>query len=360
MKAPRQMRDILRTEQGVSESRAYARERVPIAIGIGLVFFFLYLVQAILLPFLFAAIVGFLAAPLLSRCARRTGLPRTLFASLLFVLILAAIAAAAFFVVPHVVEETARMAADAEPTLRSMARQLLGDHPVQLLGETLDPAAMSHAAVEALRGRLARAGTLAKLGEWGIAGIFGLFLSLVLLFYFLAGAPRIGRGLIWLIPPHHRASAMQVWTRLDPELRRYFIGVILVVIYATIAAYCGLGLILGIRHAVLLAIMTGLLEMIPVIGPISSAVIAGLVAVRYATGLGNIIAYAVYATILRLSIDELVGPVVLGRAAHVHPVLVIFCFLSGGVLFGIPGVIMAMPVALAIKHALAVLYDEQA
>jgi predicted PurR-regulated permease PerM len=104
--------------------------------------------------------------------------------------------------------------------------------------------------------------------------------------------------------------------------------------------------------------MTGLLEMIPVIGPVTSAVIAGLVAVRYATGIGNIIGYAVYATVLRLSIDELIGPVVLGRAAHVHPVMVIFCFLAGGVLFGIPGVIMAIPVALAAKHSLAVLYDE--
>ena len=52
------------------------------------------------------------------------------------------------------------------------------------------------------------------------------------------------------------------------------------------------------------------------------------------------------------------GPVVLGRAAHVHPVLVIFCFLAGGVLFGIAGVIMAMPVALVIKHILAELYNE--
>src|ERR1051325_8925783 len=74
-----------------------------------------------------------------------------------------------------------------------------------------------------------------------------------------------------------------------------------VVIYASIAAYCGLGLILGIRHAVLPAIMTGFLEMIPVIGPLTSAVVAGLVAVRYATGIGNLIGYAVYATVLRLS-----------------------------------------------------------
>jgi predicted PurR-regulated permease PerM len=52
------------------------------------------------------------------------------------------------------------------------------------------------------------------------------------------------------------------------------------------------------------------------------------------------------------------GPVVLGQAARLHPVVIIFCFLSGGLLFGIAGVIMAVPVALALKVSLATLYDE--
>ncbi|TMJ43739.1 MAG: AI-2E family transporter [Alphaproteobacteria bacterium] len=69
-------------------------------------------------------------------------------------------------------------------------------------------------------------------------------------------------------------------------------------------------------------------------------------------------AYAIYATALRLSIDQLLGPVVLGHAARLHPSVIIFCFLAGGLLFGIPGVIMAVPVALAIKVSLATIYDE--
>jgi predicted PurR-regulated permease PerM len=62
--------------------------------------------------------------------------------------------------------------------------------------------------------------------------------------------------------------------------------------------------------------------------------------------------------VLRLSIDQMVGPIVLGRAAHVHPVLIIFCFLAGGVLFGIPGLIIAVPVALLIRSTLATLYGD--
>jgi predicted PurR-regulated permease PerM len=71
-----------------------------------------------------------------------------------------------------------------------------------------------------------------------------------------------------------------------------------------------------------------------------------------------IIAYALYATALRISIDQLFGPLALGTAAQLHPVLVIFCFLSGALLFGIVGVIMAVPVALVVKTILALLYDE--
>jgi len=130
------------------------------------------------------------------------------------------------------------------------------------------------------------------------------------------------------------------------------------VLYAMAAAYLGLGLLLGIRHAVFLAVLTGLLEMIPVIGPASAAVLAGLVALRQADSVASIVAYAIYATALRLSIDQLLGPVVLGHAARLHPSVIIFCFLAGGLLFGIPGVIMAVPVALAIKVGLATIYDE--
>jgi predicted PurR-regulated permease PerM len=82
------------------------------------------------------------------------------------------------------------------------------------------------------------------------------------------------------------------------------------------------------------------------------------VAVHQAASSADVWAYAGYATALRLSIDQLVGPVVLGNAARVHPVVVIFGFLAGGALFGIVGMILAVPAALLVKVTLAVLYRE--
>ena len=141
-------------------------------------------------------------------------------------------------------------------------------------------------------------------------------------------------------------------------LLRYFLGIIAIVIYATVAAYVGLGVFLNIRHATLLALLTGILETVPVLGPTSAAIIAGLVSLQTATGLMSILAFTLYAVALRLSIDQIVGPIVLGRAAHVHPVLIIFCFFTGGIVFGIPGVILAVPVALLIRSTLATLYGD--
>jgi len=176
--------------------------------------------------------------------------------------------------------------------------------------------------------------------------------------YFLLDARPIAAGLLWLVPPGKRADAERIWHELDPLLRRYFIGVALVVAYASAAAYLGLGIVLGLHHALILALLTGVLEIIPVIGPLAAAVMAGLMAVQQAASAADIWAYVGYATVLRLSIDQLVGPLVLGKAARVHPVVVILCFLAGGALFGIVGMILAVPGALLVKVTLSVLYRQ--
>ncbi|HEV2549021.1 MAG TPA: AI-2E family transporter [Stellaceae bacterium] len=64
--------------------------------------------------------------------------------------------------------------------------------------------------------------------------------------------------------------------------------------------------------------------------------------------------------VLRVSIDQLVGPLVLGRMARLHPVVIIFAFLSGAVLFGVIGLLLAVPVAASIKIVLTTYCAEPA
>jgi predicted PurR-regulated permease PerM len=260
--------------------------------------------------------------------------------------------------IPPLAREMAHVFNDFETIVRELAQRMIGGGKISLFGQPMDAAQLAATASTGLRNWFAQTGVLAVLGAAIFGTMFGVILTLVLLFYFLLSGPSMARGMLGLVPPRQRPLIVHIWTVLDPVLKRYFIGVLIVVTYAASAAYIGLGLVLGIPHAVLLALLTGVLEMIPVIGPGASAVIAGLVAIHYAAGIGAIIAYALYATALRISIDQLFGPLALGAAARVHPVLVIFCFLSGALLFGVVGVIMAVPVALIVRVTLALLYDE--
>ncbi len=180
----------------------------------------------------------------------------------------------------------------------------------------------------------------------------------MLLFYFLLSGPQLIKGVLWLAPRERRPLIGEVLRRLDPLLKRYFIGVIVTVFYASFAAYLGLGLVLHVEHAVVLAIVTGVLEIIPVFGPAASAILAGLAAIRSATGIGPIIGYAIYAVALRLSIDQFLAPIVLGKAARMNPVIIIFSFFAGGVLFGLIGIILAIPTALTVRVAISAMRSE--
>lgn len=328
-----------------------------ITVVVGLIVF-LYFVKDILLPFVVAAIVAFVATPLVDWLAARTRAPRSVYALGVLFALMGLAAILAVLGAPPLLRELQRIAADLQGTVTGFVRVLIGNGTFNLMGQRLDAAGIGAMIAHEAQSWMAQNGRILYLAAIGAAGLFGGILTLVLLGYFLLDAHRIGRGLAWLVPPHYRPLTGRVGRDLEPILRRYFIGVGLVVLYAATAAYIGLGLVLKIQHAVFLALITGLLELIPFVGPAASAVIAGLVAVQQASSSWNIIGYIIYATALRISIDQFFGPLVLGRAAYVPPVLVIFCFLAGGLLFGIVGVVLSVPVALSIKVLLRIIYQE--
>ena len=330
---------------------------VAMAVIVALAVFF-FLVRDILLPFAVAAIVAYVCTPLVDWLTRKSGWPRWTMAVTVLAGLVGIAALVGFVAGPPAFRQIARIAGDLQGSIETFTRQLIGDQKFTLMGNPIDAAGIAQYAENTIRSWLSDSNRVFDLAALGAASAFAFLLSWVLLGYFLIDAPHVEQSLFWLIPPQQRRFVHRVWTDLNPVLRRYFIGVVFVVLYATAAAYVGLGFFLGLRHALVLAVMTGLLEIIPIVGPISSGVIAGLVAVQQAHGTGDIIAYVIYAVALRISIDEFFAPIVLGKAAYVRPVLVIFCFLSGGILFGIVGIVLAIPVALTVKAMLAELYKE--
>lgn len=331
--------------------------RSTIAVLVAVVVF-LYLIRHILLPFVIAGWIAYASTPLVHLIQRRAHIPRWVAAILVFSALALVAAAIGYLAAPSVIREVTRIVTDFHGMMARAAHELVGPGTIRLFDQQLTADQLADRIVAAARGFFSQSGRVLMLATFGFSAVFGVFLTAVILFYFMIGGPALGRGLLRLVPPWQRPLVDEMWERANPVLRRYFIGIAIVVGYAMTASYIGLGVVLHIRHAGLLAVVTGLLEMLPIIGPAASALVAGLVALRNATGIWNIVGYVIYASLLRLSIDQMLGPLVLGKAARIHPVLVIFCFLSGGLLFGISGVIMSVPVALTIRIVLGTLYDE--
>jgi predicted PurR-regulated permease PerM len=326
-------------------------------LAIGVAALLLRELRTILLPFVIAGITAYVCAPLVERLRSRARVPRWLGALTVLAGLMGAVGLIGYLGLPPLVRQVQAVTGDLHGAVRDLLRAMLGTHSIQLLGSSVDAQRLADLTV----GEVQRAVTgtqLLSLAGWGAAAAFGFMLVWVLVGFFLIDSPAIAAGLLWLVPPRARPQAERIWRELDPLLRRYFVGVVVVVAYAAAAAYLGLGLILGLHHALLLALLTGLLEIVPMVGPLAAAVMAGLVAVQQAASPWDIWAYVGYAVALRLSIDQLVGPLVLGNAARVHPVVVIFGFLVGGALFGIVGMILAVPLALLIRVTLSVLYRE--
>ena len=319
---------------------------------------FVYLVGFIVLPFVIAGIIAYICTPLLDWLAGRTGLPRPLVAVLLVLLLVGLAGFTVALAGRHLVAEIGSTVTDLQGTLDHLLHRAADGEPLRLFGQSIDLNETVRTIGDRVHDWLGRPDRLMVVAGYGFAAVIGTFLTVVLLCYFLVSGKSVAHGLFWLVPPSRRPLVAQIGRRLDPVLKRYFVGLFVIVIYAVIAAYIGLGLILGIDHAFLLALLTGILETIPIIGSTTAAIIAGLVSLHTATGLSSILAFALYAVLLRLSIDQIVAPLVLGGAANVHPVLIIFCFLTGAVLLGIPGVILAVPAALTVKATLATLYGD--
>ena len=250
------------------------------------------------------------------------------------------------------------MITDLQGSLERGLSQALGSGTIQLFGRSTNAAQLAREIADSVRNSFGQVGQFATLAALSLAALVGVIITIVALAFFLLSGPQIAQGLFWLVPPAQRPFARAVWSKIDPMLKRYLAGLGIVVVYSTCVAYVGLSF-LNVPYAGALAVMTGILEMIPLAGPIAAAVIAGLVALGNAPSLYTIIAFAAYATLLRISIDQVILPIVLGRAAHLQPVLVIFCLLSGGVLFGAAGILLAVPVALSVKVVLETIYGER-
>jgi predicted PurR-regulated permease PerM len=316
----------------------------------------LYEIRIALLPFVFAIAVAFVTDPWIKSIQRGLGSPRWPVATALFLLLLAALGGAGYWIGTTALRDLMDVLARAPEILRHFLTEVIGREGITLFGKIYTPETAIQVLGTAMKGAI---GISAVEGVAGLAVslLFGTVLTVVLMPYFMISAPRLAAGAIWLLPPERRPSVENLLPKIVPMLRRYLIGLCVVVFYTAAVGWIGFGLVFHLPHAVLLSIAVGVLELVPVIGPFASATMVGLTAVQQ-SGIWAAALLFGFAILLRLSIDNAVGPLVLGEAAKVHPVVIIISFVCGAILFGVVGLLLAVPAAVCVKITLEHYYAE--
>ena len=338
------------------EARRTASRHWGVAGGLVLLLIVIYWLRIVLLPFVFAGALAYVASPAVSWTQRKIRGPRWIGALIIFAGMMGILALIAYWAQRVIVPQFISLSHNAPALLSALFEKLFRSDHIEILNHRFDAPELAAEMVNALGSWI---GGPAQAIAGLMAGIMMFFLTLFLLAFFLISGPALARGVFWLVPPWLRPQVWIVAQKMHPIMYRYIAGVITVVIVASILCYIGAGILLGLPDAVIVSLFVGVLESIPVIGPITSAALLAIIAVGQGK-MGIILGVALFALSLRLFIDQLMGPIIIGSAVRLHPAIVIFAFLVGGAIFGVLGVILAVPAAACVKVALQTYYGDTA
>lgn len=180
--------------------------------------------------------------------------------------------------------------------------------------------------------------------------IIGFFIFLFAGFYFLKDGRAMFNKFLDFAPDSYKKDLELLSGKINNILGSYLRGQIFMVFLVSLILYIALSIV-GVKFALILAIFSGFTEIIPIIGPIFAGAIAGLITLasnNLSFGLSNlqgaVIVILIYFIVRQIQ-DYFIAPGIMGRIVKLHPLLILFAVLAGQHLWGILGVILAVPIA---------------
>jgi predicted PurR-regulated permease PerM len=315
----------------------------------------LYMVRRVLGPFVIAGVLAYIFSMVVDTLQERLRWPRGLIVTLLYIAVLALIGVGLYFGAEALYLQTRDLLRRGPNIVEQGLRQIMGDQPYSFAGVTVTAALLAERINEGVRAYFGNGGDAIHLAGEVVARLLDSLLVIVVSFYLLLDGKRLGIYLLKFVPAGSRARTGYVAGRIHAVLGAYLRGQLLLIGLMSLVSFLILQFVFQVPYALPLGILTGFLEILPLLGPAIAAVLAAGVALAAhgpGAALGVIVAY----TILRQLEDQVVMPFVVGRAVELHPVVTIFAVLAGGAMAGALGMLLAVPAAAAIKVVLDFLY----
>jgi predicted PurR-regulated permease PerM len=310
--------------------------------------------RLVLLPVVVATMLTVVLSPpaqwLRSRGVRPLAATWTAFLGFLGV-----VALAGFLVVPSVIDEFGDLGPTIEDAYQDVEDWLVEDSPFDIERERLEE--LEDQARDALGRAASGSGSVVVQGAVLLFEVVAaLVLALVLTFFFLKDGERFQRWALGRVPEERhdvtRRMANRGWSTLGGYLRgSALLGLIEGIIIGVTLWLTGAALVIPV------AVVTFAAAFVPFVG----AVVAGILAVAVAlatAGPGAALIVGIVALVVQQFDNDLLAPVIFGRALELHPVIILLVIASGGALAGLMGVFLAVPTAAVVLNVLAELRDD--
>lgn len=329
-------------------------------VGVGLFAWAVYSIRWALPPFFIGFTFAVLLDPLVDSFEKRR-VPRGAAVFLVFLIFLALFSAMAF-PLPLIFNQAVEFFGEAPQIFEDMrghADAWLAGHQEFLnrVGLPLNVEAALDQYREQISGLVQGAATGAM--GWvqaSLARMAWVIITPIITLYFLVDIDRIRTRLIYLIPDETREGVLEITRDIGKLLVQYVRGLILVCFGQGIVVWLALQLGFNLPYALLVGLVAGVLYAVPYIGFLLTLILGLVIAWSTGYGIGYMVGVGLTLAALNQIFDLLITPRVIGGQVGLHPVASLFALMVGGGLFGLPGMLLAVPVAASIRVVISRFY----
>lgn len=316
-------------------------------IAITLTGWLFYLLAPVLTPFIAAALLAYMGDPLADRL-QKFKLPRTLAVVAVFLITIVSLALVILLIGPLVKTQIGALF----QALPDIARQIEQVWLPTLLGwMKVEPGddvgigaflARYSDMVGSWSGKILLG--VGKSGGVLAAAVLSFFLIPILTFYMLRDWDSFMAHLGALVPRSQRDTVIQLARETDSVLSAFLRGQVLVMLALAIIYSLGLSIV-GLKFAIAIGVVAGLVSFVPYLGFLFGIGLAGLTVALEPEPLWHLAGVVATFTIAQIIEGTVLTPKLVGDRIGLHPVIVIFAIVAGGQLFGFFGILLALPAA---------------
>lgn len=321
---------------------------LSVIVGILLIIFFLYKIQSVLIYLVIAAVLALVARPIIRFLTQRIKLPNILAVILTMTFFLMIIIGIISMFIPLIKEQGHNISLLNSEELRRRIFNLFHEIDVYFSARRIN--LFKELKNIDLTSNIASIPSLLN-SVMGVVGTFsvGLFSVLFITFFFLKDNKLLHNIFVLVTPDKNEEKIINSLKTINDLLSRYFIGLI-IQISILFTIYSITLLIFNIKSAVVIAFLCALLNLIPYLGPLIGGVLMVLLTMTssleydFQTHILPVTSYVLLGYIIAQLIDNFFSqPIIFSKSVKSHPLEIFLIIVIGGLLFGITGMIFAVP-----------------